>query len=237
VPVGRGGIGDGYTVAPPGAVPLGVLPLGILPLGIVVAGIAMCLIGRTTTGPAAAWLAGALVAAQIAAVVWLLTRRLAVVYRAALVGTALAASASAALVLGLTTRSAGLAVAGICHATAYSTLLIWFARSLRPDHEPVVTQFARRMRRTMPAEVVRYTRLVTIAWCVFFAAQLSLSGALLALAPAAVWSAFVNLLNLPLTLAMILAEFGCRSLLFHHDNRTGLLATFEGLRRISGSRT
>ena len=39
----------------------------------------------------------------------------------------------------------------------------------------VVTGFARQIRRTMPDKVVRYTRLVTIAWCVFFATQLAVS--------------------------------------------------------------
>ena len=37
------------------------------------------------------------------------------------------------------------------------------------------TGLARRMRQTMPAKVVGYTRTVTIAWCVFFAATFPLA--------------------------------------------------------------
>jgi uncharacterized membrane protein len=167
-------------------------------------------------------------------IVLLLTRSLAVWCRAILTVAALAVVAAAALASGLPIRSVGLAPGGICHAAAYSSLLIWFTRSLRPDREPVVTGFARRIRRTMPVEVVRYTRRVTIAWCVFFAAQLGMSAALLAVAPEAIWPAFVNLLNLPLIVAMVLAEFGCRLLVFRGEPHTSLIATLAGLRHIRG---
>ena len=49
----------------------------------------------------------------------------------------------------------------------------------------------------MPDKVVRYTRQVTVAWCVFFATQLVVSAALLLAAPAGTWSAFVSLLSRP----------------------------------------
>jgi uncharacterized membrane protein len=104
--------------------------------------------------------------------------------------------------------------------------------SLRRGREPAVTGFARRLRRTMPDKVVRYTRQVTIAWCVFFAAQLGASAALLLMAPPAVWSAFVNLLNLPLLAAMVLAEFGCRLILFRHEPHTSLVDTIAALRHV-----
>ena len=130
--------------------------------------------------------------------------------------------------------AAKLAMAGVCHALVYSGLLIWFGSSLRSGREPVVTGFARRMRRTMPPDVVSYTRLVTLAWCVFFAGQIVLSLALLLAAPGYVWSGFVTMWNLPLVLAMILAEFICRTILFRHHQRTGLLATLAALRQMSG---
>ncbi len=82
----------------------------------------------------------------------------------------------------------------------------------------------------MPDKVVRYTRQVTIAWCAFFAAQIVLSAVLLLVAPAAVWFAFVNLLNMPLVAAMILAEFGCRRILFRHEPRTSLSETLSAMR-------
>jgi uncharacterized membrane protein len=203
-------------------------------------GIAPFLIYRLTFATAPSWLIAAIATCQAAAFVWLASahpavRRLAPRYRALFAVTAIAAGASVTIWAGLSARSVGLAVGGICHAAAYACLLIWFAASLRPNREPVVTGFARKLRQTMPATVIRYTRRVTIAWSVFFAAQLAVSATLLATAPTAVWSSFVNLWNLPLVVAMILAEFACRWFLFRHEPHTGLLATLAGIRRIAGA--
>lgn len=90
------------------------------------------------------------------------------------------------------------AVSGISHATAYVFLLWCFGRTLASGMEPMVTRFARRVHGTLPPEMVRFTRSVTIAWCVFFAAQLVASALLFEFASLELWSAFVNLLNLPL---------------------------------------
>ena len=53
----------------------------------------------------------------------------------------------------------------------------------------------------------RFTRNLTIAWCVFFAAQLIASALLFAFAALATWSLFVNLLNLPLLALMFAGQF------------------------------
>lgn len=90
------------------------------------------------------------------------------------------------------------AVSGIPHATAYLFLLWWFGRTLAPGMEPMVTRFARRVHSVLPPDMERFTRNVTIAWCVFFAAQLIISALLFAFGSLDTWSAFVNLLNLPL---------------------------------------
>jgi uncharacterized membrane protein len=196
--------------------------------------LAPLLIYRVTTWAAPAWVIGAVVGAQVTGIVWLMAAKLAIQYRAILAALAVAAVSAVALRLELPARSVGLAMAGTCHAAAYAWLLAWFAASLRSDREPVVAGFARRMRRTMPDKVVRYTRQVTVAWCVFFAAQLGISTALLIAAPISVWSSFVTLWNLPLVMVMGLAEFGCRRLLLRREPRTGLIATLVGLRQIGG---
>jgi uncharacterized membrane protein len=219
MPVGRGGIASGRSTVAAGVILVGIGPLVIY---------------RVMAGAAPAWLIGVVIVAQVTTIAWLLSSKLAVPCRAGLIVATLAVIAAVVLVFGVPTRSVGLAVGGICHAAAYSGLLIWFAGSLRRDREPVVTGLARQMRRTMPVTVVRYTRLVTIAWCIFFGAQLGMSAALLAVAPQAVWWSFVNLLNVPLIMAMILAEFGCRLLLIRQEHRTGLIATLAGLRHIRG---
>jgi uncharacterized membrane protein len=97
--------------------------------------------------------------------------------------------------------------AAVPHAMAYLALLALFATSLRPGHEAVITILARRSRGRLSAEVVRYTRRVTLAWCGFFLAQLFGSAMLLLFAPLAVWSLFINLCNLPLIGVMLCAEY------------------------------
>jgi uncharacterized membrane protein len=221
----------------------------------ILAGVGPCLIYGVMAGPNSPtanypMFIGGLVAVQVGAIAWLTTGSLLARYRAIAAVAAAAAVLAAMLGSGLPARSFGMAMGGLCHAAAYTGLLVWFAASLRPGREPVVTQFARQMRQTMPAAVVRYTRRVTIAWCIFFAAQIGTSAVLLATAPppvfssgvfssgvlsSAAWSSFVNLWSLPLVAAMFLMEYGCRVVLFRHESRTGLIATVAGLVHARGS--
>lgn len=98
------------------------------------------------------------------------------------------------------------------HLAVYLLLLAWFGASLLPGREPLVTCMARQVHGTMPEALVAYTRRVTIAWCVFFFAMALTAGVLFAWAPADVWSAFVNLLSLPLVIAMFAAEYLWRTM-------------------------
>jgi uncharacterized membrane protein len=194
-------------------------------------GIAGALIHRLVPATSA-WTIG-IVVTQAALMMWLMAGQVALPHRTKLTVLTAAMITGAILWLGLPADTLGLTMAGVCHTVAYTGLLIWFGASLRPGREPVVTGFARRMRRTMPPDVVRYTRLATLAWCVFFAGQLALSLGLLFAAPD-VWSGFVSVWNLPLVLAMVLAEFACRSVLFRRHQRTGLVATLAALRHMRG---
>jgi uncharacterized membrane protein len=110
-------------------------------------------------------------------------------------------------------ESAGLvAFNGVSHAAAYLFLLWYFGRTLAGDAEPRITRFARRVHGSLPPAIEAYTRGLTAAWCVFFAAQLLVSALLYLFAPLAAWSTFVNLLNLPLLLLMFLGESAYRAL-------------------------
>jgi uncharacterized membrane protein len=211
MPARRGGIGGSASIVLLGAVPF--------------------VLYHVTVGHAPPWLVVAVAVTQIATIAWLASGTFAARFRVAIVVSLLAVAAAISLLSGLSAHAFGLVMAGCCHAIAYSGLLVWFGTSLRPGREPVVTVLARRLRQTMPDKVVRYTRRVTIAWCLFFTAQLAVSAALLVLAPTVIWSAFVTLLNLPLLAAMVLAEFGCRLMLFRHEPHTGLTATLSALRR------
>jgi uncharacterized membrane protein len=167
-----------------------------------------------------------LLVAQIAGIVWLATRRL-------LLAGAVATSALIALFeLDLSAAKADLVITGLCHFSVYATLLAWFGPSLRPGTEPVITGFARQMRKTMPPAVVRYTRAVTLAWCAFFAAQLLISLGLAVSGDTSAWLTFVAVWNLPLVAIMALGEYGIRSCLFAREERTGLLATLAALRNV-----
>ena len=99
------------------------------------------------------------------------------------------------------------AVSGISHATAYLFLLWYFGSTLAPGREPIITRFARSVHGTLQPGMELFTRRLTIAWCVFFAAQLIVSALLFALAPLNAWSLFINLLNLPLLVVMFAGQF------------------------------
>jgi len=102
----------------------------------------------------------------------------------------------------------GLAAAyGLPHAGSYLFLLWFFGRTLRPGQEPLITRLARRVHGTLPPFMETYTRRLTAAWCVFFAAQLVCSMALFAFASLETWSLFINLLNLPLLALMFIGEY------------------------------
>jgi len=108
-------------------------------------------------------------------------------------------------------RRGPVAVTGISHATAYLFLLWCFGRTLAPGAEPMVTRIARRVHTVLSPDMERFTRQVTIAWCVFFAAQLMGSALLFEFASLEIWSAFVNLLNLPLLGIMFAGQWVYRN--------------------------
>ena len=115
-----------------------------------------------------------------------------------------------ALLLDAETISMRVALAvlnGIPHAAINALMLCLFGRTLRQGHEPLITRFARRVHRTLPPHIERYTRQVTVLWCVFFAAQLVVSALLLAVGSLDHWSLFVNVLSFPLIAALFIAEY------------------------------
>jgi uncharacterized membrane protein len=149
-------------------------------------------------------LAGILIAVQAVLVTWIALSSIA--------GRALRAVACGVSVLGVLglsrfTDGGPLVATAVPHAMAYLALLVVFAASLQPGREAVITILARKSRGRLPADIVRYTRRVTWAWCWFFVAQLVGSLALLLFAPLYVWSLFINLCNLPLIGVMLCTEY------------------------------
>ena len=89
----------------------------------------------------------------------------------------------------------------------YAALLVYFARSLAVGNTPVISRFAAIVRGPLPPDIAAYTRGATLAWCLFFAAQILLSTGLFLLAPRTSWLFFVSTATWPLVLVMFAAEF------------------------------
>jgi hypothetical protein len=98
-------------------------------------------------------------------------------------------------------------LSGLLHAACYLFLLWYFGSTLAPGREAIVTRVARRVHGLLSLPMERFTRRVTVAWCVFFGAQLAVSALLFAFAPLHAWSFFVNLLNLPSLAVMFVGQF------------------------------
>ena len=116
-------------------------------------------------------------------------------------------SLSSGLSLGALCRFGVITISAITHWAIYSGLLLTFAMTLRPGREALISGVARRLHGPLAPELATYTRCVTIAWCCFFAAQLTTSVTLFFFAPLPVWSFFVNILDIPLVVAMFAAEY------------------------------
>lgn len=117
-------------------------------------------------------------------------------------------------------------VSALTHWSIYAGLLAGFGLTLRPGREPLITAMARRMHGLSP-EMERYTRKVTIAWVLFFAAQLAMSVGLFCFAPLTTWSFFVNILDLPLVAAMFALEYAVRLRVLEDPPRHSLGAIIE----------
>jgi hypothetical protein len=118
--------------------------------------------------------------------------------------------------LGLSTSFGGLfklgfvTVSVITHWGIYASLLAGFALTLRPGRTPLITAMARRMHGPLSAEMLSYTRKVTMAWAIFFTVQLAISVSLFCFGPLVWWSFFVNILDIPLVAVMFAAEYAVR---------------------------
>lgn len=89
-------------------------------------------------------------------------------------------------------------------------LLLTFGRTLLGGRQALCTRFAEALYGPVTPAHERYTRRVTLAWTLFFAAMALTSTLLFFLAPLALWSVFSNFLTLPLVALMFIAEFAVR---------------------------
>jgi uncharacterized membrane protein len=98
----------------------------------------------------------------------------------------------------------------IPNSLIYGSLALMFAKTLAKGQVPLVTQLATKIEGPLPAAIENYTRLVTVAWAVFFALNVVISIALYYFVSFAAWSLFSNVYSTPLLLGMFVLEFAYR---------------------------
>jgi len=110
------------------------------------------------------------------------------------------------------------------HLGVFMLLAVGFARSLAIGEVPMITRFARQVHgEALAPEVLRYTRAVTLAWTLYFAAMAIASIILFAFASLPNWSLFVNLFT-PVSVGLVFAlEYGVRLAVLPQALRTGLV--------------
>ncbi len=96
------------------------------------------------------------------------------------------------------------------HVGMLLVLFITFGRTLIAGRQPLCTRFAQAVHAVVTPQHEIYTRQVTVAWTLFFAAMALASTLLFFLAPLATWSVFANFLTLPLVALMFIGEYWVR---------------------------
>jgi len=110
----------------------------------------------------------------------------------------------------------------------FYVLMAWtFGRTLFKRRVPLCTEFADKIHGPLTALELSYTRSVTLAWTLFFIANLAVTFVLFAFAPLRTWSFFVNFVSLPLVLLMFVVEFAVRRSVLPQVQRHGLIATLR----------
>jgi hypothetical protein len=127
------------------------------------------------------------------------------------------------------------AITGVTHAAAYLVLLWYFGRTLRRGEQALITRLALSVHGSLPPAIEAFTRRVTLAWCLFFAAQLLGSAALLAFAPYEAWSTFVNLLNVPLLAMMFVGDHLYRAVRFPDHPRASMARILRAFAEITST--
>lgn len=121
------------------------------------------------------------------------------------------------------------------HATTNLLLAFVFGRTLAAGREPLVALFARLVHGTIPPEVERYARRVTLAWTAFFAALFTLSSTLYFGGFLAAWSLLANILSPILITAMFVIEYAVRLRALPNWEQVGILGGIRAFSRHFGS--
>ena len=121
------------------------------------------------------------------------------------------------------------------HAGIYALLCLAFGRTLQGGKIPMVSQFAQIVHGILSPALIRYTRAATWAWTFYFGGVTTLSLALFWLAPVHIWSAFANLLNMPLLALMFAGEYAVRCYRLPAADRAGPIEAIRAYRQASSN--
>lgn len=118
------------------------------------------------------------------------------------------------------------------HAGTYALLATGFGKTLFGGEVPMISRFAAIAHGgELSPRLARYTRAATWAWTLYFAGTALLSLMLFWLAPVAVWSAFANLLGMPLLALMFALEYAARCWVLPAEERAGPLEAIRAWRQ------
>jgi uncharacterized membrane protein len=117
------------------------------------------------------------------------------------------------------------------HAGGNLTLAFVFGRTLAKGQEPICTRFARLLHGSLPPEVVAYTRRLTLAWTVFFAALAGTSAALYLGGFLAAWSMLATILSPILLALMFVGEYAVRLRALPDWERAGIFGSIRAFSR------
>lgn len=122
------------------------------------------------------------------------------------------------------------------HVAIHLALGLVFAVTLRRGATPLISALAARVHRTLTPAMARYTRHVTEAWVLYFAAMAALSMLLYTFAPFDTWAVFANLLT-PLAVGtMFIGEYLLRYRLHPEFERASLREAIAAYRAHDASR-
>lgn len=123
------------------------------------------------------------------------------------------------------------------HLAIMTTGALSFGHTLFGGRTPLCTVFAGYSNPVMTDELKRYSRQVTLAWTLFFIAMGAVSTLLFfSPLPRAVWSAFDNLLTLPLVGLMFVAEYAVRLRVLPQVPRDGIASAFHAYQAYRNSK-
>jgi uncharacterized membrane protein len=149
-------------------------------------------------------------------------------------GLGVVASAALAALAWLAWRDGGIAPELLhlaAHLALYSALAAVFALTLRSGREPLVTALVRRVHGHLTPAMAAYSRKVTIAWTICFAAIVLASIALFVLAPFERWAAFANFGALLAMALLFVGEYALRYRLHPEFERASLGAALRAYAR------